>query len=370
MEENRVDIEVDVLQGKKRERMDGISRYYNEVIDRLEDEVDFKVIGYGGRNLSLPRKALSLIRYPLMAAREVRKGSVKHCVSMVEAHLLNYLRLKPSVVTCYDIFPLLPAAYPLLERNFLKFAVRGMLKADAVITISEFSKNEIADRLGYPRERIFVVYPGVDHDRYKPMPVREGMPEELGLGRGTRTVLYVGMEQPRKNLPVLVKAFGRLRRNGIDARLVKIGRPHRAEDRKRLLDAIDEQGLRADVTIIDYVPEGDLPHFYNLADLLVFPSSYEGFGLPPLEAMACGCPVITSDVPVFEEVGGGASIKVAPLDDAALAREMQRVLQDQDLAAGLKEAGLEQAGRFSWERAARETLNVYSRLVDEEEGAA
>lgn len=357
-------IEVDILQGKRRERIDGISRYSNEVTQRLREEVDFKVIGYGGRNLTRQEKACSLIQYPFMVAREKRASSIKHCVSMVEAHLLNYLKLKPSVITCYDIFPLLPASYPLLERSFLKFAARGMLKADRIITISEFSKKEIVDRLGYPQKNISVVYPGVDIDRYRPMPVGEETMERFGLNPDAKTILYVGMEQPRKNLPVLIKAFERLRRSGVNAKLLKIGRPHRMEDRKILMDAIREHGLQKDVVIIDYVPEEELPLVYNIADLLVFPSSYEGFGLPPLEAMACGCPVITSDAPVFIEVGGEASLKIDPRDDMALAHEMKRVLQDEALASELKEQGLKQARKFNWERSAQETLNVYRDLAD------
>ncbi len=357
-------IEVDVLQGKKRERMDGISKYYGEVIARLEKDVDFKIIGYSGNNLSRPGKALSLVRYPFMAAREARKDSVKHCASMVEAHLLNYLDLSPSVVTCYDIFPLLPGAYPLPERAFLKFAARGMLKADRIITISGFSADEIASRLGYPREKISIAYPGVDHDRFKPMAMSMATREGLGMSRDVRIILYVGMEQPRKNLPVLIRAFGRLRRNGVEARLVKIGRPHRAEDRKKLMDVIREEGLQDDVTIIDYVSEDDLPLFYNLADLFVFPSSYEGFGLPPLEAMACGCPVITSDASVFLEVGGEASLKAHVGDDEDLAHQMENVLENEALASRLRERGLERAREFDWRRTAQETLNVYRQFAD------
>ena len=122
-------------------------------------------------------------------------------------------------------------------------------------------------------------------------------------------------------------------------------------------------GITQDVIFVDYTSELDLAHYYSSAALLAYPSLYEGFGLPPLEAMACGCPVVTSNVSSLPEVVGGAGIMANPYDTDSLAQAMRRVLTDDKLRDDMVRKGLEQAKRFSWEKAARETLEVYSKVA-------
>lgn len=355
-------LEVDLIVGRRTDTVDGISRYTGEVLRLNRDKADFKIIGFDAGRSPMAGKLKGVFRYPFTVRRERREGSVKHVASLVEAPLLNYLDLSPSAVTCYDIYPLLPSAYAVPERSYLRFAARGMLKADRIITISEFSRSEIAGRLGYPESRIRVIYPGVDHSRYRPLPKSEELDQRYRLNPGCKVVLYVGMEQPRKNLTVLVKALDGLRRQGMDVMLLKVGKPHRRAERSKLVSTIDELGLRDYVAILDYVEESELPRIYNLADLFVFPSLYEGFGLPPLEAMACGCPVIVSDTPALTEVVGEAGVAVDPRDVGGLAGSMQRVLSDEAFSGELARKGLERARKFDWEKAAAETMGVYHEL--------
>lgn len=357
-------MKVDLIAGRRSPELHGISRYIGEVYGRNRREADFRIIDYRGSRMPGLAGLKGLAAYPFIVKKRRRAGSIVHIGSLLDAHLLNYLDLRPSIVTCHDIFPLLPGEYPLRKRAVLRFSMRGMQKAQAVICDSRFAGDEMARLFGIPEHRVRVIYLGVDHDRYKPLPQDPEKKRQYGFEDGLLTVLNVGLDQPRKNLPVLLEAFRELLRAGMDVRLLKVGRPQREKEGERIRRLVDDLGLGKHVVFTGYVPEDDLPHLYNLSDLFVFPSLYEGFGLPPLEAMACGCPVITSDAASLPEVVGDAAVMVDPRDVEGLAGRMRDALRDPDLREGLRERGLRQAGRFSWDRTARETLDLY-REVDE-----
>jgi glycosyltransferase involved in cell wall biosynthesis len=234
-----------------------------------------------------------------------------------------------------------------------------MLKADAIITISNFSKAEISGALDYPAEKITAIYLGVDHHRYKPLHADEGVRDKYRLPAGKKIVLYVGAEQPRKNIPTLIKAFAEVKKDREDIVFLKVGRPQWRNARRDLLALIEQLHIQNDVIFVDYVPEEDLPGIYNIADLFVFPSIYEGFGLPPLEAMACGCPAITSNAASLPEVVGEAGLMVEPHDVIGLANAMKEVLGSRQRREEMIAKGLKQAGKFNWERTARETEELY-----------
>ena len=175
-------------------------------------------------------------------------------------------------------------------------------------------------------------------------------------------ILHVGTIEPRKNLSTLVRAYARLRReHRLTPELVLAGEPGwMYQPTVRL---VEELGLRNSVHFIGRVPAAELPAVYSAADLLVFPSLYEGFGLPPLEAMTCGTPVVASNVSSLPEVVGDAGLLVDPRDETALAEAMFRALTDTDLRQQMRERGLQRAKGFSWERCARETLAVYAEAI-------
>jgi glycosyltransferase involved in cell wall biosynthesis len=170
-------------------------------------------------------------------------------------------------------------------------------------------------------------------------------------------VLSVGSLEPGKNRERLLQAFARLRARGLAHTLVVAGqRAWRYEGEQPLAQRL---GLADSVRFLGHVPQADLPALYSAADLFAFPSLYEGFGLPALEAMACGTPVVASNVSAVPEVVGDAALQVSPLDVGALADAMERLLRDERLRADLRERGLKRAAEFSWEKAARRTAEVY-----------
>jgi glycosyltransferase involved in cell wall biosynthesis len=172
-------------------------------------------------------------------------------------------------------------------------------------------------------------------------------------------ILYVGTLEPRKGLDVLVDTYAALA-SELPHDLVIAGK--RGWYTQRLFGQVAQLGLARRVHFTDYIPDDDVPGLLNLADVFVFPSRYEGFGLPPLEAMACGTPVISSSAASLPEAVGDAGLLVSPDDPVALAAALRRVLGDVDLRSRLRAAGLLQAQRFTWEETAQQTLAVYQEL--------
>jgi glycosyltransferase involved in cell wall biosynthesis len=209
-----------------------------------------------------------------------------------------------------------------------------------------------------------VVYPGYDQTIFQP--VRdEGVIEAVKARYGIAGdyALFVGTLQPRKNLIRLIEAFSNFRFPISDFRLVIAGK--KGWLYQEIFRWVEELGLEKKVVFTGYVPEGDLPVLLSGARLFVFPSLYEGFGLPVLEAMACGTPVVCSNASSLPEVAGDAAVLVDPQDVEGLAAAMERVLGDEELRAELIVRGFEQARKFSWERCARETLDVLESVCHE-----
>ena len=263
------------------------------------------------------------------------------------------------VVTFHDVtFFLLPERYPALRRAYFRAASRaGARLADMAIAVSKTVKADVERHLPLPPERVRVV-PLAAAPSYRPL----GDPSKLAAVRARyglpeRFILNVGALEPGKNQATLLRAFGRLSASGSERTLVIAGPP--AWRYERLVRLVDKLGLAGQVRFLGYVPAEDLLALYNLADLFVFPSLYEGFGLPPLEAMACGLPVVASTAPALREVLDGAALLVQAQDVAALAEAMAAALGDEALRSRLREAGLQRAALFSWERTARETAAVY-----------
>jgi glycosyltransferase involved in cell wall biosynthesis len=270
-----------------------------------------------------------------------------------------------SVVTIYDI------GHVRLARMFSHVALlawrtlvpRTARRAEAVLTISHSAKDDISTEYAIDPHRIFVATPGTDKS-FQPArdeSVRTQVRARYGLG--ARFILNVGFIKPNKNLEGLIRAFARVRhRYGLDYQLGLVGR-HRYRDYSAQLSLlVSELGIEQQVIFTGYVPDEDLPALYSAADLFVFPTFYEGFGLPALEAMACGTPVALSNVSALQEVGGEAALYFDPLDTDQMAQVIGTVLLDSDLRADLARRCLARARAFSWEKTARQTLSVYSML--------
>ncbi len=248
------------------------------------------------------------------------------------------------------------------RRYMAPLARRAARRAAMVLTISEFSRREIIELTGAASENVVnagiaispAFKPVDDERRRDEVRAKYGLPMEY--------VLSVGSLEPRKNLVVLLEAWARLRREdpAWSRKLVLAGR--RAWGAEVIEARIESLGLRGDVIVADYVASGDLPAVYAMADVFAFPSLYEGFGLPPLEAMACGTPVVCSRAPALPEAVGEAAELVDPEDVGAWAAALQRAVTDRPLRERLRTAGLVRASAFSWPSVARRVQGLYNGL--------
>jgi glycosyltransferase involved in cell wall biosynthesis len=279
-------------------------------------------------------------------------------VLFIPAHVLPVVHPRRSVVTVHDLgYLYYPQAHTRWARWYLQWStVHNARTAAHVIADSEVTKRDLIEHCRAASDKVTVVYPGYDptfapvrdHARLAAVRERYQIP-------GTY-VIYVGTLQPRKNLTRLLDAVAVLVKQGRSVHLVIAGK--RGWLYKPLFAHVHQLGLEECVHFIGYVPQEDLPALISAARAFVLPSLYEGFGLPILEAMACGTPVICSNVSSLPEAAGDAAILVHPHDTAQLVRALSRVLDDDGLSGELAQKGLRQVTRFSWEKCAQETLRI------------
>jgi glycosyltransferase involved in cell wall biosynthesis len=280
-------------------------------------------------------------------------------------YVLPPLVMCPSVVTIHDCIHLMFPQY-LPNRLAWGYARASMWTAthrsDRVLTVSEASKRDILRFFHIPPEKIDVIYNGID-DHFWTAPsedVVERVRERYQLN--DPFLLYAGNIKPHKNLERLIEAFERLRGEGFaDLKLLIIG--DEISKYAALRRAVHRHHLHKHVRFFGFVPDDTLAVLYRLADVFVFPSLYEGFGLPPLEAMASGTPVVTSNVSSLPEVAGDAALLVDPRDSEAIAGAIRMVLTDRKLREDLRRRGLERARAFSWEQSVARTRAIYSEVL-------
>lgn len=268
----------------------------------------------------------------------------------------------PTVITIHDLaFIRFPQTFRAYNRIYLDLATRlSARRASRILAVSEHTKREVVGLLGIPPERV-IVTPNAARSHFRPsapaaieqLRARHGLPE--------RFVLYVGTLEPRKNLTTLLEAFALVSRSVPDVPLLIGG--GKGWMYEPIFARLEQLNLRDRVKFAGYLPEEELPLWYAAATVFVFPSIYEGFGMPPLEAMACGTPVITSNTSSLPEVVGDAGLMVAPTDTIGLAEAIRRVLVDADLRTELRQRGLARARRFSWADTAAKTLVAYREAV-------
>ena len=277
----------------------------------------------------------------------------------------NFLRI-PYIITVHDLIRYLDLkGYETYihrpnhrDKFYLSLDYKGIKKATRVIAISEATKRDLMHHLGILDEQISVIYLGVDYTTFKPSLQTSQL--------GHPYILFVGSEHPRKNLPNLLRAFKRLKEQPRfkKLKLVKVGKAGGPEIdfRSQTVGIMNSLNLNQEVIFTETVPKEDLAAYYRGAKCFVFPSLYEGFGLPLLEAMACGCPVISSDSSSLPEVVGEAAIKISPHDIEGLAGALEKILTDRELREDLVAKGATQAARFSWKQTAKKTLEIYKEV--------
>ncbi len=287
-------------------------------------------------------------------------------------HIPSYRRIlalpgRPQIVTIHDLAPFrLAAKYDRMRMLYGRHVVKRLARrAREIIAVSETTATDIREFFGIGDERLSVVYNGIDHARFRPLTpaeVRQRLPFTADWKDGWW--IYVArLEHPAKNHLRLIKAFERLRAEAplTAGRLVLAGADwHGAGE---IHEAIARSPARDWIHVAGFVPDDDLPAWYSGAKGLVFPSLFEGFGFPPIEAMACGCPVLSSDRGSLLEVVGTAARIFNPEDPAAIASAMFEVSHSGKRREELREAGFTRAGQFRWERCARETISLYRRAL-------
>lgn len=306
-----------------------------------------------------------LVRVPLTLFAELRRRPVDLLHVQYTAPPFPSC---PVVATIHDLsFEHLPETFKRRSRMQLRLTVRRTARAAAhVITSSDYSRGDIVETYGIPRERTSVT-PLAAPAHFQPVTVEDELRRVRELyGLPGDYVLAVGSIQPRKNLVRLLEAYALLLRErgarGLP-RLVLVGK--RAWLYGETLRTVEEFGLHNFVTFTGYVSAADLPALYTGALLFVYPSYFEGFGLPPLEAMQCGAPVIAGDRTSLPEVVGDAGLLVNPFDVRAISETIARLLDDAELRAELRRKGLMRASLFNWRETARLTLAAYERALAE-----
>lgn len=274
-------------------------------------------------------------------------------------------RSRNLVLTIHDLaFRKFPETAPLATRRWLRRLDRALRQAAEIVVPSEATRADLLELYSVDAERVTVIHHGVDHDRIKPAPEEEVARARERFGLRGRYVLFLGGLEPRKNLPRLVRAFARAE---VDPTLVIAGasvswNPEGRDELGSALDALPST-TRQRVILTGYLDTRDKAALLTGAEALVFPSLYEGFGFPLLEAMACGTPILTSNVSSLPEVAGEAALLVDPLDEGAIADGMGRLLSDAAYRHRLVEAGRRRLERFSWDGSARKHAEVLRRAA-------
>jgi len=305
------------------------------------------------------------LRYPLAAAR--RRADIYHIADHGYAHLAAFLPRDRTVVTCHDLMLLKgeegAAGFKGRRTSVARFrwSTSYLRKVAHVVCASQSTKGDLVRLRSVPEERISIVPYGVN-SRFQWLGDEVSCRLKAAMA-GTRqfAVLHVSTGSPYKNVPVTLQVVAALRRSGMGVTLVRVGKPLSREERA----LAEELWLAASVIECGRVSDERLVELYNACDLLLFPSHYEGFGWPPLEAMACGTPVVTSNCPSLVEIVGGAGLVAPPDDVGALAAAARAVLESSELAARLRRQGLERAAEYTWERTVTGYAQVYEMVTED-----
>lgn len=326
--------------------------YSNNLFENIRKSPGLDVHLFQPKDLHIPLvgKYLTMwLYYPTIAKRQNK--DINHILDHSISHLIGSLDAKKTIITCHDLMGLeFPASTPFWKRRiFWGNIIKNMSKARKVIADSQHTRDDIFRHFSYKSNDVTIVYPGIRTNFGR---IEKDKIEERFKFRKP-AILHVGHNNFYKNFEGLIKAIVLLNKEVI---LVKVGSVSKRQFRML-------KDLKIDFAQFADLSEGELVQIYNAVDLLVYPSFHEGFGLPVLEAMACGCPVVCSNVSSLPEVAGEASVMVAPDDVSGIAKAIEKVLQSQYLKRELIEKGLRQARKFSWERTALETAEVYKKII-------
>lgn len=364
--------------------LSGIGKYIENVLLNIDDDsLSVVLFGHDDYNYNILNKKFivdvnyssniigknKLIRvlweqFILPFKTKKYKSDILHC----PAHVIPIFNFTKTIVTVHDLaFKLFPSTYKYLNRVYLNwFVPLSVKKANVIIAVSKNTKNDIIKEYNIKPEKIKVVYNGVDEKfrRVKNDQMLNKIRVKYNLPN--KFILYLGTLEPRKNINRLILAYKKYlinKANNDAVKLVIAG--GKGWLYNSIFALVKEEKLDSHVIFTGYIDDSDIVYLYNLASIFIYPSLYEGFGLPPLEAMACGTPVITSNVSSLPEVVGDAAIKIDPYNIDELTDAITNVLSNSNLQRELIEKGIKRAKQFSWKNTAEETLKVYREVLEE-----
>lgn len=353
-------------------RSSGTSRYAKELYSNLSacTDIDLSLVElkYESRHMntwsqsgsagtieipfSMPHKYL----FYAYAMRQLPQFDLLHFVTQN----LSFLAGKSSIVTCLD---LIHHVFPerVYDPVLAKILYSGLRRARRIAAISDATKKDLVELYDIDPRVVHVTYLAVDTRKFHPIRIADEHYHHLGLDSGCRYVLQLTSGTLRKNVHGVLGAFAKLKRDSAldPLKLIVAGGFQYASDEDRIRKLAKHYGLLDEIHFTGRLTDRELCIVYNLAEVFAFPSFYEGFGFPVLEAMACGTPVVTSNVSSLPEVAGAAGVLVNPKSITSIEHGMRMILEDQDLAHQKSQEGRKQARKFSWDKTAQETLNIY-----------
>ncbi len=357
----------------------GIGRYTNEVSNYLKEDSKFEAsffYGYHSKNLISKSKKSNVKNLKTLIVKNKLLKNIAREISNTMSKLFSptydiywqpnfipnlSIKSKYTVTSVHDFSFIIHNNFHTKEKieYFQDKFFQNIYKSDMIITGSNFTKQEILERLNFTSERVKVIYHGIDHDLfkiYKDTSVSFELPSKF--------IFIVGSIEPRKNLIGLLKAYDSIdKKLKNEYKLVLAG--FKGWENKEVMELINSN--KEDIHYLGYISDIELAKTYNLASLFVYPSFYEGFGLPPLESMACGTPVICSSTTSLPEVGGDAVIYCDPYDIEDIKFQIELVLNDKVLQKDMIKNGLERVKQFTWEKSANKHMQVFEELINEKE---
>lgn len=354
----------------------GIGRYTYEISKEIEKKKKFKCsyfYGYYSTKLLHPSTRENIRSFKSFVAKNPFLKKIGRKLLTISRKLLSSkydiywqpnfipndgIKAKKIVTSVHDFSFILHKEFHPKERieYFEKYFFRNVVKSDMIITGSEFSKQEILERLNFDDHKVKVIYHGIDHELFK---VYENLDINFKLPK--KFLFSVGSIEPRKNLIGLLKAYNSLESKiKNEYKLVLAG--FKGWENSEIMKLIDKD--KENIHYLGFISDIELAKVYNLSSLFMFPSFYEGFGLPVLEAMACGTPVICSDSSSLPEVGGDAVIYCDPYEIENIKEKIEFVLKDNKLREKMIKKGLERAKMFSWQKSADEHMKVFKDVLD------
>jgi len=346
-------------------KIDSDNRYFLYTQKHLEGDLAVLPLNFKQKILKwLPIRFWTLIRLSF----EMKYGKEVPELLFVPAHTIPLFNPGKVVVTVHDIgFERHPEFYHWADKLYHRWTIKFIKKnATKIITVSEFSKKEIIEIYGIPEDRIIVTPISYDKETYKVLDIEKSVLDKKILDKykiKDPYFMFVGRLEKKKNIDGLINAFLQYKEAHPDDKhkLVLVGT--RGLTFNEMEATLEMQNKTKDIIYLEYVKDSnDVAMLINGADLYIFPSRYEGFGIPALEAMACGCPLICSNTASLPEVVGQAAIMFNPENTDAIVKAIETVVQNPEVREALVQAGLERVKEFSWERCARQTLEIFKQL--------